>query len=272
MAITVDGEAIAARIQEELRQVVEKSLQKPRLDIFVVGDDPVTASFVSTKRRYAKDLGIEFVEHTLDESATTEDVISAIVAAQKNAGGIVVQLPLPGHIDSEKVLSTIDTDKDVDVLNEQTYKRFLEESTNVVPPVAGAVLEILKAHSVNLEGTNVAIVGRGKLVGAPTKDLLTKEGANVNVLDSKTPDSVFRTTLKEADIVVSGAGVPDLITPELLKEGSVVIDAGTSSTEGAVRGDVATGCAEVARIISKTPGGVGPVTVAVLFRNLMSLS
>jgi len=266
----VDGRAIAQKIQNELQAIVHTTSRAPRLDILVVGENPVTWRFVHAKKRFGKDIGVEVVEHAYAPDVPTEKLIESLTSLVDKTDGIVVQLPLPESIDASAVLAAIPPSKDVDVLGETTFTQFLESTTSFVPPVAGAVLEILTAHNVVLKNAQVVVIGKGKLVGEPVAVVLKREGASVTVLDSKTSQTDFENALAAADVVVSGAGVPNLVQSHQIREGVVLIDAGTSSAGQTVMGDIARECGAKAKLFSTTPGGVGPITVAVLFHNLVS--
>ena len=270
MATIVDGRALAREIQSELAHIVAGLPHAPRLDVIVVGTNPVIDSFVKRKEKFAARIGVEFVHHTLDESITTEDIVEKITYLEEKTNGIVVQLPLPEHIDTHAVIRALPASKDVDVINDDTLALFRDNKSPFVPPVAGAVKVIFDAHDVGVLDKKVVIVGKGRLVGLPVQTLLEKEGANVVMVDSSTSREEFADALKHADIVVSGAGSPNLVTKEMVREGAVLIDAGTSSAGQTIEGDIARECADVASLVSQTPGGVGPITVAVLFQNLIN--
>ena len=268
-ATIADGRAIARKIRDDLATRVAELSHTPRLDSIVVGDNKVTASFVNAKKRFAEKIGVEFVEHELDESITTEEIVEKITFLAEKTDGIVVQLPLPKHVDIHAVTSAIPASKDVDLLNDATFELFQENNTPFVPPVAGAVLAILNEYDVTVRGKKVAVIGKGRLVGGPSAVLLTREGGDVTVLDRGSSDVEFAMTLDHADIVVAGAGVPGLVQPNMVHDGVVLIDAGTSNAGRTIEGDVAKSCAEKASLVSQTPGGVGPITVAILFQNLI---
>tara|TARA_B100000745_G_scaffold94511_1_gene59668 strand:- start:14025 stop:14843 length:819 start_codon:yes stop_codon:yes gene_type:complete len=269
MTVVVNGKEIANRIEKDLRDTVGARPIRPRLDIFIVGSDPVTASFIAAKRRVASEINVEFSEHVLPVKTTTKEIVECIRDVAPDSGGVVVQLPLPTHISQDIVLGAIPPEKDVDVLNKKTLRAFANGDTHFVPPVAGSVDQIFRSYDISVYGKAVAIVGKGQLVGLPLDILLRKMGAQTKVLDRSTTPHTFIHTLKSSDIVISGAGVPSLITPSMLKPGVVLIDAGTSSAGGSIKGDVSDDCIKVASLISKTPGGVGPLTVAILFKNLI---
>lgn len=263
----VDGKAIAGEIADTLRTKMEGEKIVPRVDIVMVGENSVTESFIRAKKHFADKVGVECVVHTIPVEVTTQEVLSRIETLVPKTQGIVVQLPLPEHIDTHAVLSAVPVSRDIDVLNEETLARYRDGTTPFVPPVAGAIERILEKYDVALENTQVTVVGRGRLVGIPTEIFLKKQGAVVTVVDSTSSDEEFRAALAGAKVVIAGAGVPNLIQHEMLSDDVVLIDAGTSRSKNSIKGDVAPECALRASLISPTPGGVGPVTVAILFEN-----
>jgi len=262
----VDGKQIALEIQTELKEVVRQLDMPVFLHIFVMGENPVIESFVKYKKAFAEDIGVEFVEHRFNEDTTQQELIKQIAQVTKvdqgSPGplGIVVQLPLSAHIETQSVLDAVPAELDVDGLS---------TVTSYLTPVAGAVKEILERERVSVEGKRSIVVGKGKLVGKPVAEMLADMGANVNMVDKSTEHSELTQLCQNADIVVSGAGVPNLITKEMVKQGCVLLDAGTSTQSGNLVGDIALECVEKASVFAKTPGGIGPMTVAILFKNLV---
>ena len=257
----VDGRAIAESIYTELEPFF--SARKAQLGIVVVGANPVIDSFVRIKERAASRLGITMLRRDLLESASEQKVIESLKELLRECDAVIPQLPMLG-LDIEKILSAVPMKKDVDALNPNVA----EGDRRVHAPVALAVVEILQRNNVRIDGARAVVIGEGRLVGAPSAWLLKKLGANVSVfsLDKGSIEDV-----KEADIIVSGAGKPGLIKPEHLKKGVALIDAGTSELNKKVVGDADPACAEIASIITPVPGGVGPVAVAMIFRNLKTL-
>ena len=258
----IDGRAIADDIYSELSEFF--TAHKAKLGIVVVGENPVIASFVKIKERSAGRLGVEMMRVDLPESASQAEIIAAIENLCKKADAVIAQLPLPNGIDTNAVLAAIPNEKDVDALNPS----ITEEDRIVHAPVALAVVEILRRNKVVLEGARTVVVGAGRLVGAPSAWLLKSLGADVSMF---TLQEGSIEDLKTADIIVSGAGKPGFIKREHLKKGVALIDAGTSEQDKKVVGDADPTCAEVASISTPVPGGVGPVAVAMIFRNLVDL-
>ena len=259
--VIIDGKAIAEEIYGEFSDFYTS--HKAKLGIVVVGENPVITSFVRIKERAAQRLGVEMVRRDLPETASGAEVISTLREMAAETDAVIPQLPMPG-LDIENILAAVPMEKDVDALN----PAISEDRRLVHAPVALAVIEILKRSNVEIAGARAVVVGEGRLVGAPSAWLLKKLGADVSVF-SLNRGSIE--DLKEADIIVSGAGKPGLIKPEHLKKGVALIDAGTSELNKKIRGDADPACAEVASVFTPVPGGVGPVAVAMIFRNLKTL-
>lgn len=255
----VDGRELRNTIAEELRTALRAGfLRQPKLLVVRVGEDPVISQFVKQKRIFAERIGVAFELKMFPGDASTEEVIEAV--KNSDADGVVVQLPLPAGIDTEKVLAAIPQAKDVDALSPRPI---------VNATVAGAVEEILDRNDIEVHGMKAVVVGKGKLVGIPVGLWLESEGAEVLYVDKATKN--IGEITKSADLIVCGAGVPGLIKPDMVREGVVLIDAGTSESAGVVRGDCDPLCAEKAKLFTPVPGGVGPVTIAILFKNLFEL-
>lgn len=265
----VDGRAIAADIISDVRNRVEQVGRTPRVHALVVAPSPATESYLAIKKTRARDAGMELVVVTMDDASTTADLIAMVESLETDA--IIVQLPLPAHIDKTAVLNAVAVQKDADVLSYDAREQFQSGVPGaLVPPVAEAVKEILIRSNVQIRGAQAVVVGEGWLVGAPSAALLSQLGADVRSISREEgPEGLDQ--LRFADIVVSGAGAAGLITPALIKEGVALIDAGTSESGGAIVGDADPACASVAAVFTPVPGGVGPIAVACLLRNVMLL-
>lgn len=260
----IDGKAIAEDMYEALEKRRALFGREIKLGIVVVGKSPVIASFVGIKERNAARLDIHMVRVDLPDSATQDEIIAALKDVAARSDAVIPQLPLPSGIDINAVLAAVPNDKDVDALNPE----IAEDNRIVHAPVALAVVEILKRNNVQIAGARTVVVGAGRLVGKPSAWLLKSLGANVSMF---TLQEGSIKDLKDADIIVSGAGNPGFIKPEHIKEGVVLIDAGTSELQKKIHGDADPACAEVASVFTPVPGGVGPVAVAMIFRNLFDL-
>lgn len=258
--IVVDGRNIASAILAEIR---EKETRTPVVRAVCVSPTRATESYLSIKAAKAEEAGMRLEVVRLSENATDDDVIAAVTRA--GADSVIVQLPLPAARTARVILDSIPLQKDADILSTAAYARFAEGVPGaLLPPVVAAISEILDRTDVSVAGKRVVVVGQGQLVGMPTSIWLQNQGATVTVVTRESSDL---SSLKEADIVVLGAGSPGLVRPEHLKEGVVLIDAGTSEQGGAIVGDADPACASVASVFTPVPGGVGPIAVACLFRN-----
>lgn len=268
----IDGKQLAQHVEERIARSLVGAARIPTLAIVVVGDDPVIESFVRIKKRVAGRLGIPVLEKRFASDITGEALVQEVLrcAEDVDVDGIVVQLPLPSVIDVDAVLRAIPVAKDVDVLSREAIAMFAQGDAPVLPPVAGAVQEILEHLKVNISGEDVLVLGFGRLVGVPVSILFRHNGAHVTVIDKEIPDLATHT--REARVIVSGVGKPGLLTPEMLTPQCILIDAGTSESGGKVVGDADSRCADVAFACTPVPGGVGPIAVVMLFKNLCVLA
>lgn len=254
----IDGRALAGELASRLRVVREQCDHTPSLGIFMIAPTPETRSFVRIKQKRADELSIRVKLIELPEEVTQEEASAALRALCSESDGVVVQQPLPVHIDNEALCALIPPEKDVDALTPTSVYR---------SPVVCAVATVFAAHGVDLAGKRAVVLGSGKLVGAPVAAMLMEEGAQVTIFTKITGIDV--SALQEADIVVSGTGKAGLVTKDMLSPQAVVIDAGTSESRGAIVGDVSPDVYDFARLVSPVPGGIGPLTVMCLFQNLL---
>ncbi|MDP3402982.1 MAG: bifunctional 5,10-methylenetetrahydrofolate dehydrogenase/5,10-methenyltetrahydrofolate cyclohydrolase [bacterium] len=260
----IDGRTIASEILKEVRA---KSTRAAIVRAVVVMPSPATDSYLAIKEARAKEAGMRLEVVRLSESATNIDVIEAI--EKPGADAVIVQLPLPEHLDSKVILDKIPVERDADVLSALAYSRFKADEDNaILPPVVASIAEVLERSKVFVAGKGVTVVGQGRLVGIPAAAWLVNQGAEVTVVTREEGDL---SRLEEADVIITGAGSPALIQPHHIQEGVVLIDAGTSESGGAIVGDVDPACASKASVFTPVPGGIGPIAVACLFRNVMLL-
>ena len=269
----INGNEIRDILKQELREGLAQSGKSYHLVVISVGDDPVVQKFVNIKRGFAEHIGVAFSEKTFsaDVSFTLLEKTIQDLNTDPSVTGIIIQLPLSPHLDTTKVLDLIASSKDVDVLSSHANRLFSDGAFDVLPPVVGAIAEICRRYDVEIQGRNVAVLGSGRLVGAPAEVWFRACGGRVSVFDKTTEASLMHACLREADIVVSGMGQAGYLKPEMLKEGVVLIDAGTSESKGVIVGDADPRCEDIARLFTSVPGGVGPLTVAMIFRNLFAL-
>lgn len=275
----IDGKAIAARLRREVAHEVSRlSTERgivPGLAVVLVGDDPASHVYVRNKVRQTTDAGMRSFEHRLPATATEREVLKLVedLNHSREIHGILVQLPLPSHIDSAQVVAAIDSRKDVDGLHPLNAGLLATNRPGLVPCTPAGALILVKSVLADLAGVEAVVVGRSTLVGKPMAQLLLRENATVTVAHSKTrglPDVIRR-----ADVVVAAVGKPEMIRGDWIKPGAIVIDVGIIRVEGAggkhrLVGDVAFAEAiEVAGAITPVPGGAGPMTVACLLQNTL---
>jgi methylenetetrahydrofolate dehydrogenase (NADP+)/methenyltetrahydrofolate cyclohydrolase len=283
-ALKLDGLAAAAAIKAELHDRVDVLRGQgvvPGLGTLLVGDDPASRSYVAGKHRDCAEVGIESIRVDLPATASREDVLAAVrdLNAAPEVTGYIVQLPLPGGIDENEILEAIDPGKDADGLHPTNLGRLVlgvaGELTSPLPCTPAGIVELLRRNDVPLAGKHVTVIGRGLTVGRPLGLLLTRKGidATVTLTHSRTPD--IAAEVRRADIVVAAVGVPHLVTPDWITPGAAVVDVGvtrvgtTESGKARLSGDVDPAVAEVAGWLSPNPGGVGPMTRALLVSNVV---
>ncbi len=258
----VDGKALAQIVIHDIAAEIAKQSTPPSLAIFTCEPNFETQKFLAIKQKQATVAGISLTRCDLTSDVTLAEVTEEIQRHVKTHDGIIIQFPFP-HIKTSDLIPLIPSSHDVDVFS------YDGTVTGVLPPVVGAIDEISKQFSLSWQGKQVVVVGEGRLVGAPAVRYAKEHGAKVTVVTKESGDL---SVLRSADIVISGAGVPHLLTPDMVKEGVVIFDAGTSEEGGQLCGDVSPLVAEKAAIFTPVPGGIGPLTVAVLLRNLLLLS
>lgn len=258
------GKEIAKKIIDELRSRRTTWNRSVTLGMIVAGADPVIESFVNMKKKIADELDVSINRLDLGQNTGTADIIEAVQRLSQTTDGLIVQLPLPVEVDVNAALSAIPVRKDVDGINP-----IYSEHERIAPsPVARAIERILSMHAIDAAGKRAVIVGAGRLVGSPSGALLKRLGADVSHV---TLDEGDISDVKEADILVLGAGNPGMIKPEHIKEGVVLLDAGTSEIAGVLKGDADPACAPKASIFTPVPGGIGPIAVTLIFENLFDL-
>jgi methylenetetrahydrofolate dehydrogenase (NADP+)/methenyltetrahydrofolate cyclohydrolase len=273
-ATTLDGKATAAAIRTELTERVARLAEvgrRPGLGTLLVGDDPGSRWYVAAKHRDCAQVGIASIERELPASADLAEVLSVVdeLNADPTCTGYIVQLPLPRGIDESVVLERIDPAKDADGLHPVNLGRLVLGVPGALPCTPVGIVELLRRYDVPLAGAEVVIVGRGITVGRPLGLLLTRrtENATVTLCHTGTRDLAAHT--RAADVIVAAAGVPDLITADLVRPGAAVLDVGVSRVDGKIAGDVAADVREVAGWVAPNPGGVGPMTRAMLLANVV---
>ena len=273
--IKLDGKDLAQRIKLQLKEEtlkLKESLGKvPGLAIILVGDNPASKIYVNSKIKGCSELGFESFAHFLPEDTSEERVLELIgeLNEDERVNGILVQLPLPKHVDEKKVIDKIALDKDVDGFKpENLGLLMLGDKDSMQPCTPAGIMELLRAYSIELVGKDVVVVGRSNIVGKPMGSLLINEGATVTTCNSKTKDLKAKTS--QADMVIMAIGQAKFLTEDMVKEGAIIVDVGINRTEDGLFGDVDyDGVSKKAAYITPVPGGVGPMTVAMLFANTM---
>lgn len=268
----VDGKAIAEKIKSSLKEEISKSKKKIRLAVLKVGDDSVMTKYLEVKKKFAEAIGVNVRIYEVPADISNNKLrekLSEIVHIEENTG-VIVQLPLPVAINMQYILDAIIPNKDPDMLSSRSLGKFSTGKSRIFPPVVGAIKTIFDENKIELKGKNAVVVGAGRLVGKPVATWLVGEGTTVSVIDENTKHPGDYT--RKADIIISGVGKPKIIKSDMVKDGVIVIDCGTSESSGQVLGDVDPDISKRASLFAPVPGGVGPVTIAVLFRNLIELS
>jgi methylenetetrahydrofolate dehydrogenase (NADP+)/methenyltetrahydrofolate cyclohydrolase len=273
-ARVIDGKAVAAAVRERVKVDVaaykEETGRTPGLATVLVGDDPASEIYVSNKRRTTEEVGMRSIHHGPEASIREEELLDLVreLGEDDDVDGILVQLPLPAHLDSDAVVQALNPEKDVDGLTPVNAGLLAHGTPGLVPCTPAGVMELLAHEGVELEGAEAVVVGRSKLVGVPVARLLLQANATVTVCHSRTRD--LDATCRRADVLVAAVGVPRLLGAEAVKSGAVVIDVGMNRLEDGLAGDVDyQAAAEVAAAITPVPGGVGPMTIAMLLSNTL---
>jgi methylenetetrahydrofolate dehydrogenase (NADP+)/methenyltetrahydrofolate cyclohydrolase len=273
----LDGNATLKLIKRDLTERIERLRQQgvvPGLGTVLVGDDPGSKWYVAGKHKDCAEVGITSIRVDLPANATQGELESHLVElnADPACTGYIVQLPLPAHIDDNAILGQIDPAKDVDGLHPTNLGWLVLGKEAPLPCTPYGIVELLRRHEVEIAGANVCVVGRGVTVGRPLGLLMTRRSENATVTLCHTGTLDLAGHVRRADIVVAAAGVPGIITGEMVKPGAAVLDVGVSRVDGKIAGDVAQDVYDVAGWVSPNPGGVGPMTRAMLLSNIVSVA
>jgi methylenetetrahydrofolate dehydrogenase (NADP+) / methenyltetrahydrofolate cyclohydrolase len=269
----IDGKAFAAglraRVADEVARFTAAAGRKPGLAVVLVGEDPASAVYVRSKGKATLAAGMESFEHRLPADVSQDELLALVARlnADDAVDGILVQLPLPAQLDERAVIAALDPAKDVDGFTAENAGRLATGIDGLVPCTPLGCLMLLRDVHPHLAGLEAVVIGRSNIVGKPMAQLLLKESCTVTVVHSRTRDAMAH--VRAADIVVAAVGIPGFVTPEWVKPGATVIDVGINRTDAGLVGDVDPAVAEVAGAITPVPGGVGPMTIAVLLRNTL---
>ncbi|MBR4292147.1 MAG: bifunctional methylenetetrahydrofolate dehydrogenase/methenyltetrahydrofolate cyclohydrolase FolD [Clostridia bacterium] len=272
MAILIDGKAISASVREEMKAEVAAMETKPGLAVIIVGNDPASKTYVKNKKKGCEQVGFYSEVHELPESTTQQELIALVnkLNGDEKIHGILVQLPLPRHLDDKAVIAAIDPRKDVDAFAEVNVGKIMIGNHSFLPCTPAGIMVLLERSGIDISGKECVVVGRSNIVGKPMAMLLLGANGTVTVCHSKTRDLAEVT--RRADILVVAIGKADFITGDMVKEGAVVIDVGMNrNAEGKLTGDVDFKSVEPkASYITPVPGGVGPMTITMLLRNTIT--
>ncbi len=267
----VDGNRIATTLQRALEPRLRALVRKPKLAVVVVHETPQMKIFVALKQQFGAALRIPVdVVRMSPVKQSEEELLRLILHTTKNYDGVIVQLPLPKEYQLDEVLHLYPLSHDVDVIGTIAYQQFEEDALPFMPPVVAAFTEVLHQTHVKVVGKKTVVVGKGRLVGAPAAIWAERFGADVTVVDKSTAD--IPSIMRGADIVILGAGKAHFLKPDMVKDGVIILDAGSSEMNGSLVGDADPSVAEKASVFTPTPGGIGPITIAKVFENLITLS
>ena len=274
MANLIDGKRISAEVRAELAKDVKKLCDagvEPCLAVIIVGDNPASRIYVNNKKKACAEVGIRSEEIALPANTTQEELLACIkeLNEREDVDGILCQLPLPSPLDDKAVIAAIDPGKDVDAFHAENVGHIMIGDFSFLPCTPAGVMELLPRSNISGAGKECVVIGRSNIVGKPMAMLLLHENATVTICHSRTAD--LAAVCRRADILVSAVGRADFVTPDMVKPGAVVIDVGMNrNAEGKLCGDVADGVDEVAGFLTPVPGGVGPMTIAMLLKNTVT--
>lgn len=273
-AIIINGKKSALAVKNQIASEIKRTNKVLGLGTILVGDDPGSVAYVEGKHRDCAEVGINSIKVNLSATASQSEIVNAVNELNKNSKctGFIVQLPLPKSVDVQKVLAQIDPKKDADGLHPTNLGNLVLAKNSVIPCTPKAILSLLNEYKINLVGAKVLIIGRGTTVGRPLSILLSQKESNATVTLAHTGTKNLSELLLDSDIVIAAIGSPHFLKPEMIKSGVVVIDVGITRTAHGLVGDVDPKVSDKAAVFSPMPGGVGPLTRAMLLSNLMELS
>jgi methylenetetrahydrofolate dehydrogenase (NADP+)/methenyltetrahydrofolate cyclohydrolase len=273
-AVIMDGKKLAKQTKDHIAAQIKQSNKKLGLGIILVGDDPGSLAYVEGKHSDCAKVGINSIRVNLPKTASEQEIIKAVNDLNSNpeCTGFIVQLPLPKSVNTEKVLLAIDPKKDADGLNPVNLGSLVLSANKVIPCTPKAILTLLNEYKIKLSSSKVLIIGRGTTVGRPLSILLSQKPINATITLAHSATTNLIDLIKEADVLVVAIGVAHFIKPNMVKPGCTVVDVGITRVDGKLLGDVDPAVAQVAAYFTPTPGGVGPMTRAMLLSNLLELA
>src|SRR3989344_2368395 len=267
----MDGNALSQSIKEKIKEKIKNLNSQPSLAMILVGENFDSKLYVNMKERACKEAGIESQNYFLPLDVKEQTIIELInkLNEDKNINGILVQLPLPAHINKNHILNSINPKKDVDGLNKLTLGKIFCGDEELAPCTPKGIIRILEHYNINIEGKNCVIINHSNVIGKPLSIMLLNRNATVTICHIKTKNISEHT--KKADIIISATGKPNLITKEMIKVGAIIIDAGINKVNKKIQGDVNyENVKDIASYITPVPGGVGPMTIAMLLENTLN--
>ena len=273
-ALKMDGKVIAERIRKEIAGKVEKLSTPIGLGTILVGSDPGSVAYVDGKHKDCAQVGIKSIKVNLPDSVSTADVVAAVnkLNQDPNCTGFIVQLPLPSGIDVQEVLSAIDPKKDADGLTPTNLGNLVLSFNEIIPCTPKAIVALLSEYKIKLSGAKVLIIGRGLTVGRPLSILLSQKAINATITLAHSATSNLSALIKDSDVVIAAIGSAHFIKPEMVKPGAVIVDVGITRVDNKLVGDVDPTVAQIASAMAPMPGGVGPLTRAMLLQNVFELA
>lgn len=274
MAVKINGKEIAAAVRQEVRTQVAEMTQQghtPGLAVILVGDDPASRVYVNNKEKACAEAGIHSEKFCLPADTTQEQLLALVedLNGRNDIHGILCQLPLPKHLDDKAVIAAISPEKDVDAFHAANVGKIMIGDYTFLPCTPAGVMELLHRSHISVEGKHCVVIGRSNIVGKPMAMLLLHENATVTVCHSRTKD--LSALCRQADVLVAAVGRAGFVTPDMVKPGAVVVDVGINrNADGKLCGDVTPAVDEVAGYITPVPGGVGPMTIAMLLKNTIT--
>ena len=273
-ALKMDGKVIAERIRKEIADKVAKLSTPIGLGTILVGSDPGSVAYVDGKHKDCTQVGIKSIKVNLPDSVSTADVVAAVnkLNLDPNCTGFIVQLPLPSGIDVQEVLSAIDPKKDADGLTPTNLGNLVLSFNEIIPCTPKAIVALLSEYKIKLSGSKVLIIGRGLTVGRPLSILLSQKAINATITLAHSATSNLSALIKESDVVIAAIGSAHFVKPEMVKPGAVIVDVGITRVDNKLVGDVDPTVAQIASAMAPMPGGVGPLTRAMLLQNVFELA
>lgn len=273
-ALKMDGKVMAERIRKEIAGKVAKLSSPIGLGTILVGSDPGSVAYVDGKHKDCAEVGIKSIKVNLPDSVSTADVVAAVnkLNQDPNCTGFIVQLPLPSGLDVQEVLSAIDPKKDADGLTPTNLGNLVLSFNEIIPCTPKAIVALLSEYKIKLSGSKVLIIGRGLTVGRPLSILLSQKAINATITLAHSATSNLSALIKESDVVIAAIGSAHFVKPEMVKPGAVIVDVGITRVDNKLVGDVDPTVAQIASAMAPMPGGVGPLTRAMLLQNVFELA